>query len=157
MRNKVKEEIYIVECEFHCDHLACFLRLYDGWKEDFDESQNYTICEYFSMGDFYFIKKMYVETDEDGEETEGECETVGFLTVDRLIPEKLESLDHIWIMKEERRKGYATLAFEEIKKLKVNYVSDVLTPDGKAFLESLIGEGINKDEEVIHRGFTSKL
>ena len=39
-------------------------------------------------------------------------------------------------MKEERRKGYATLAYEEIKKLGVSHVSTTQTPDGKAFLEN---------------------
>ena len=143
MPNEEREEIYLVEGEYFSDHLQILLRLYDGWKEDFDESQNSTICEYFSMGNFYFIKKLYVVIGDDGEEYDGEFETVGFLTVDRVLSGKLESLDHIWIMKEERRKGYATLAYQEIKGMGVNHVSTVQTPDGEAFLQSFNWKGDN--------------
>ena len=96
---------YIFTGNSNCeDDLEAFLYMYDGWKDDFDKTQNSTICYYFTIGDFYFIAEGTYDIIDGVEYADDYTELVGFVTVDNLHDE-LKSVDHIWIKKDERMQG----------------------------------------------------
>ena len=137
----IREDIYIVEVNSNYDdHIECFIKLWLGSQDEWCESDLTTICYYLTSGDLYFIRKEFVEVDEDGTEYDADdFETVGFIGIDYMT-EEIQALDYIYIKKEERRKGYATKAYEQVKQERtVDYISQLITPDGQAFLDSFDG------------------
>ena len=137
----IREEIYIVEANSdYEDHVECFVKLWLDCHKEFSDHELGILSMYFTTGHFYFIRKDFVYVDEDGTEYDDcDFETVGFIGIDYMIKE-MQALDYIYIKKEERRKGYATKAYEQIKQERtVNYISDSITPDGQAFLDSFDG------------------
>ena len=147
--NMAYVEIDIVESvsEYH-DEVSRLLLLYEEWRDDFHKSMIYPIAEYFTHGGFYWIEKREWETYEESLEFwSDDIETIGFLAIDDWVrPDGHEQkkLDFLFILKNERRKGYASKAVTKADfSGDIKSVSTIQTPDGQAFVEAYKKRGIS--------------